>query len=239
MNKPTLELPQNLQVAQMISRPNRFVLKCRTEEGFINLYLPDPGRLPLIIKKDRIVYYLPTNDNNRKTKGSVVLVKLDDDNFVSMNSHLANDLAELGLNNEYFKEFKGYNIEKREFGWSNSRLDFLLKNKEDNRKKLLLEVKSVNLVDEGTACFPDAPTKRGTRHLNELIKWNNNKDKRAGVLFIIQQENANSFRPCREIDPEFALVLNKARDKGIIVAVYDTLIDLHKIKLNCSVFQIW
>lgn len=156
-----------------------------------------------------------------------------------MNSHLANDLAEVGLKNKYFTEFSNYNIEKREFVWSNSRLDFLLKNKKDESKKLLLEVKSVNLVDDGKACFPDAPTKRGTRHLNELIKWNNNKDQRAGVLFIIQQENAHSFRPCREIDPDFALALNKARDNGIIVAVYDTIIDLHKIKLNCSISQVW
>lgn len=239
MSKLTLKLSRNLQEAKIISRPNRFVLKCKKEDRIIKLHLPDPGRLPLIIKKNRIVYYQPTDDNTRKTKGSVVLIKLGDGSFVSMNSHLANELAELGLKKEYFTEFKDYKIEKREFVWSNSRLDFLLKNKKDEGKKLLLEVKSVNLVDKGQACFPDAPTRRGVRHLNELIKWNNNQDKKAGVLFIIQQGNAHSFRPCREIDPKFALTLNKARDNGIIIAVYDTIIDLHKIKLNCSVSQVW
>ncbi len=103
----------------------------------------------------------------------------------------------------------------------------------------LLEVKSVNLVDDGQACFPDAPTKRGVRHLEELIKWKDVTGNLAGVLFIVQQEQAELFKPCEEIDPDFAETLDKAREAGIDIFVYDTNVDLNKIMLNQRIEQNW
>ena len=238
MKVPYISFPDNLLQAIIISRPNRFVLVCEDESGNrIKLHLPDPGRLPLIIKEGRVVYYKPTNNPERKTAGSVILVKLDNDEFVSMNSHLANDLAEVGLENEFFDGLSDYSINRREYTWGNSRFDFLLNAADGD--EYLLEVKSVNLVDDGQACFPDAPTKRGVRHLEELIKWKDVTGNLAGVLFIVQQEQAELFKPCEEIDPDFAETLDKAREAGIDIFVYDTNVDLNKIMLNQRIEQNW
>jgi len=238
MEDSFINFPDNLFQAKIISRPNRFVLICENESSSeIKLHLPDPGRLPLIIKKGRKIYYQPTDKPERKTAGSVILVKLENGVFVSMNSHLANDLAEVGLKNEFFSEFTDYDIVRREYTWGNSRFDFLL-NHQDG-EDYLLEVKSVNLVEAGQACFPDAPTKRGVRHIKELIKWKQDTGNSAGVLFIVQQEQAEFFRPCEKIDPDFAEALNLARAKGIDISVYDTKVDLNKIMLNQRIEQNW
>ncbi|MFN2364130.1 MAG: DNA/RNA nuclease SfsA [Halarsenatibacteraceae bacterium] len=233
-----ISFPDNLFQAKIISRPNRFVLICENEsKSEIKLHLPDPGRLPLIIEEGRVVYFQPTDNPERKTAGSVILVRLDNGVFVSMNSHLANDLAEVGLENKFFSELADYEIVRREYSWGNSRFDFLL-NHQDG-KDYLLEVKSVNLVDNGQACFPDAPTKRGVRHIRELIKWKQETGNSAGVLFIVQQEQAEFFRPCEEIDPDFARALDQARAMGLDILVYDTKIDLNKIMLNQRIEQNW
>lgn len=233
-----INFSDNLLQAKIISRPNRFVLICENEsKNEIKLHLPDPGRLPLIVKKGRELYYKPTDNPERKTVGTVILIKLDNGVFVSMNSHLANDLAEVGLRNKFFNELADYKIVRREYSWGSSRFDFLL-NQADGTE-YLLEVKSVNLVDDGQACFPDAPTKRGVRHVEELIKWKQNTGNSAGVLFIVQQEQAELFRPCEEIDPDFAEILAKARAKEIDIFVYDTKVDLNKIMLNQRIEQNW
>ncbi len=238
MGIPYINFPDNLSKAEIISRPNRFVLICEDElSSEIKLHLPDPGRLPLIIKEGREVYYKPTDDSERKTDGSVILVRLDNGIYVSMNSHLANNLAEVGLKNKFFSELTDYEIERREFTWGNSRFDFLLNHSDG--EEYLLEVKSVNLVDGGQACFPDAPTKRGFRHVGELIEWNKDTGNSAGVLFIVQQEQAEYFKPCKEIDPDFAEVLDKARESGIDIFVYDTKVNLNKIMLNQRIEQNW
>ncbi|MBF8437683.1 DNA/RNA nuclease SfsA [Halanaerobiaceae bacterium Z-7014] len=238
MELPYIDFSDNLLKAKIIARPNRFVLICEDESSNkIKLHLPDPGRLPLIIKEGRVVYYKPTDNPERKTAGSVILVKLDNDEFVSMNSHLANDLAEVGLENEFFDGLSDYSINRREYTWGNSRFDFLLNATDGD--EYLLEVKSVNLVDDGQACFPDAPTKRGVRHLEELIKWKDVTGNLAGVLFIVQQEQAELFKPCEEIDPDFAETLDKAREAGIDIFVYDTNVDLNKIMLNQRIEQNW
>ncbi|MFW6382134.1 MAG: DNA/RNA nuclease SfsA [Bacillota bacterium] len=238
MEVPYLKYPDNLLKARIISRPNRFVLICEDEEkAELKLHLPDPGRLPLIIKEGRDIFYKPTDKPKRKTAGSVILVRLDNGVFVSMNSHLANDLAEVGLNNRFFNELADYKIERREFSWGNSRFDFLLNHRAGG--EYLLEVKSVNLVDQVQACFPDAPTKRGVRHIKELIKWKQDTGNSAGVLFIVQQEQAEFFRPCQEIDPDFAEALDQARAKGIDIFVYDTKVDINKIMLNQRIEQNW
>ncbi|MGM0414634.1 MAG: DNA/RNA nuclease SfsA [Bacillota bacterium] len=238
MAGPFLKFPDDLLKAKINARPNRFVLICADETGSkIKLHLPDPGRLPLIIKEGRTVYYKPTDNPERKTDGSVILVRLDNGIYVSMNSHLANDLAELGLKNKFFSELTDYEIERREYSWGNSRFDFLLYN--SRGEEYLLEVKSVNLVDDGQACFPDAPTKRGVRHLQELVKWKQDTGNSAGALFIVQQEQADYFKPCEEIDPEFAAALERARESGIGVFVYDTKVSLNKIMLNQRIEQNW
>ena len=234
-----IKLPKPLYPAKLLERPNRFVIKCccQKTETVRKIYLADPGRLPLIMQQGREIYYQPDFDNDsRSTEGTAVLARMDDGTYVSLNSHLANEIAEAGINAGHFKEISNRKILKREFTRGSSRFDFLLENRQD---RYLLEVKSVTLVDNGKACFPDSVTDRGRRHVEELIDWQRETGNPAGILFLITRNDAISFRPCQEIDPDFAAVLKKARNSGIEVLVYGCEVDRKLIRPAGRIEQVW
>jgi sugar fermentation stimulation protein A len=100
---------------------------------------------------------------------------------------------------------------------------------EKNGIPFYLEVKSVTLVEDGVAMFPDAVTERGTRHmtaLSELVKSGND----AGVLFVCQRSDVNSFRPQCERDPKFAESLKSAEKTGVRIHVIKAKVTPESIK---------
>jgi sugar fermentation stimulation protein A len=112
-------------------------------------------------------------------------------------------------------EFRGWSLERREFRMEGSRFDFLLSGPRGDR--LVLEVKSVSLVEDGVAYFPDAVTARGTRHVKELTRLVGRRGWNAAVLFVLQREDAGRIVAARSIDPEFADALTCAREAGVEV----------------------
>lgn len=56
---------------------------------------------------------------------------------------------------------------KPEYQYGNSRIDFCVETRE---KKILIEVKGVTLKEGETAKFPDAPSERAVKHLEELMR---------------------------------------------------------------------
>ena len=100
--------------------------------------------------------------------------------------------------------FNSYKILYSEYSIKKHRIDFVLSNK--SNEKLFLEIKSATFVENGIAKFPDAITERGRKHillLTELVK----SGKNAGVLFVCQRSDVNSFKPMWDRDPKFGKAL--------------------------------
>ena len=74
----------------------------------------------------------------------------------------------------------------------------------------------MTLVERGVALFPDAPTVRGRRHLNELAEIAAGGE-RAMLLFVVQRADARRVAPARAIDPAFAEALTEARRAGVLL----------------------
>jgi sugar fermentation stimulation protein A len=133
---------------------------------------------------------------------------------VSVDSTLPNRLAAGLLTEGKVRGVRaGWKI-RREVIRGRSRFDFLALSPDGC--ETLIEVKSVTLVENGCARFPDAPTARGRRHVRELAEIVRNGG-RAMVLFIVQRDDARSITPNRETDPEFAEALAAARSAGVIL----------------------
>ena len=99
---------------------------------------------------------------------------------------------------------------------------------ERNGRLCYAEVKSVNLLEGVTARFPDAPTERGSKHLQELAQCK--KDGLdAAVIFLVMGNKAREFDVNRETDPAFDAALKQAIEAGVEVYVYTCSIDLHGI----------
>lgn len=216
-----MRLDDLIQV-KFVERPNRFTVKFHYHNKEHLGHLKDPGRLKelLIPGIDLLVKKVPHNPN-RKTKYDVVAV-FKDRGWVLINSGFHSDLAEEAIKSRIIGDLKNYGVEKREYSFGKSRLDFLLSLKHNKdispniSRKMLLEVKGCTLVENNTALFPDAPTIRGKKHLEELIEGIK-QGFASGVIFLILKEDALVFSPNFKTDPDFSCTLQDASQKNVSI----------------------
>jgi sugar fermentation stimulation protein A len=229
MKSVVLKHNKKLIPATFLKRPNRFLAQVLLDGEETIAHVPDPGRLKELLLPGVEVFLRPAS-GARKTKFDLVLVNYQG-TLVSLDSILPNRLVEEALKRGFFQELVHYPQIRREVTYSESRLDFCLSNSHD---KCFIEVKSVTLVQDKIALFPDAPTIRGARHLRELIRAKQ-EGMRAISLFIIQRDDAVSFSPHREMDPIFASTLKEAHSSGVEVWAYKCKLSLDDIILDQQV----
>ena len=121
--------------------------------------------------------------------------------------------------------FGKINFLKAEKTFENSRFDFYI---ETDNDKIFVEVKGVTLEQDGVVMFPDAPTERGVKHMNELCRCIDNGYK-AYIFFIIQMDNVKYFTPNRKTHPQFADALKAAAEKGVGVYALDCKVNENSI----------
>jgi sugar fermentation stimulation protein A len=216
-----------------LERLNRFVLECQLPSGSIDkVHLPDPGRLKELLVRGNPIWLQASTDPKRKTKWSAVMTyDASNDMYVSLNTQYPNRLVLEALQMEVLEELKDWRLEKAEFKVGSSRFDFLLTHKQ-NEQKLLLEVKSVTMVEEGIGKFPDAVTSRGARHVEELTHLQAKGSYQSAVLFIAQRTDLRGITSAPEIDPHFSRVMEEAADQGVRFFGRSCIVTPERISLN-------
>jgi len=222
-----MRFEDNLLKGKFLSRVTRFSAKVLYDGKEVLAYIPNSGRLKELLKKDNAVLLQKVDSSNRKTGFDFIGVKYNNI-WVSIDARLPNLLFREAIENGILHEFSGYSIDTIEAKLGQSRIDFILKNK--NGDKFWVEVKSCTLVENGIAKFPDAPTLRGIRHIEELMKVKT-KGIRSAVVFIVQREDAEVFSPNYEADKKFGEVLNYAYKNGVEVYAYLCKFDGKEIKI--------
>ena len=202
-----------LILATFVERPNRFVTHIDIEGKIVKSHLPDPGRLRELLVPGAEVLVRPTSNKNRKTGFTTVMVKFSG-GLISLVSTLPNYFVKESLLNRNLKIFSQFKLIRPEITVGNHRFDFLLVDKKNN--PFYLEIKSVTYVKDGIAKFPDAVTARGARHAESLMNLVLN-GKQAGILFVCQRPDANSFQPMWDRDPKFSKALLNAHLAGVKV----------------------
>ena len=203
----------NLKPATFVRRINRFVGEIYLGGRLVKALVRNTGRLSELLKFGNTVFV------REKTSGKYayeILLARSEKSLVCVESHYANLLYE-----EYLLE-KGVRDFKREYFYKGKRFDFLVGN-------TLVEVKSVNLVRDRVAMFPDAPTVRGTEHLKVLA--NLSGDFNPLLVFVCQREDCESFRPNCETDPKFCLAFYEYLRKGYPVKAFRCKVSLREIHI--------
>ncbi len=203
MKHPAPPLP-----ATLIKRPNRFLGVVDMDGTEVLAFIPNPGRMHELMVPGTRVYVIPREGAHRKTRFDLTLVEYNN-TLVSIDSRLPNHMLREAIN-AGIPEFKGYRVERTEPTFHDSRLDLKLT---DGTTQILLETKSCTLVVDGVALFPDAPTKRGARHMNTLVVALEHG--RAAACFVIQRNDAWKWRPNEEMAPEFTAALRNAVEQGV------------------------
>ena len=206
---------KNIIPATFVARPNRFIAHVQLENspsGIIEVvHVKNTGRCKELLIPGCRVYLEKTENPTRKTKYDLIAVeKLYPDNpqkklLVNIDSQLPNKVTHQWL------QTQGYTFIKPEFTFGKSRIDFYM---EKDNKKFLMEVKGCTLEINGIGYFPDAPTERGIKHLEELISATQ-QGYHCKIAFVIQMEGITEVRGNTTTHPEFAATLQKAKDSGV------------------------
>jgi sugar fermentation stimulation protein A len=216
----------DLKPALFKARPNRFLGEVEIDGERSLCFIPNPGRMKEFLHLDAKVYVQRKPSGHRKTSLDLVLVDLDGI-LISVDSRVPNNIVAEAIEAGHLTEFQGMKIEKKETTFEDSRLDFGLSG---SSVHMLLEVKSCTLVKDGVALFPDAPTRRGRRHLHTLISALDLG--RAAILFLIQRSDAKAFAPNQETDPLFSEALREAAEEGVEVYAYNSNVTLHGLSIG-------
>ncbi len=211
-----MKLEGKFELAIFLRRPNRFLAHVFLENSRkeVVVHVPDPGRLIELLKPKTVVLVRQDEGKSRKTKYTLVAIKKEKI-WVNIESIFTNKIFEKEF--KKIPSFNDYEIIRSEYTFGNSRFDFLMRNVQTG-KKALVEVKGVTLVENQLALFPDAPTKRGVKHVRELQEAVS-KRWEAFIVFIIKREDATRFSPNKIIDPQFTEQLISAYNTGVKVVV--------------------
>ncbi len=197
-----------------LSRPNRFIAHIEINGNTEICHVKNTGRLKELLIPGARVWLEKSGNPNRKTLYDLIAVEKED-RIINIDSQIPNYLAQ-----EWLKDnplFPGVTSLRREKTYGQSRFDLYF---EQGEIKSFMEVKGVTLDKDGTACFPDAPTERGVKHIQELCQCLK-EGYQAYLLFVIQMKKIRAFSPNRETHPLFADTLIQAHKQGVKILAYD------------------
>lgn len=215
---------ENISEGRFISRPNRFIAEVEMQDGRKTVHVKNTGRCRELLVPGAAVYLEKSAAPGRKTDYDLVAVQKDG-KIVNMDSLAPNrTVHEWIASGKYFKDVT---LIKPESFYKDSRFDFYV---EAGTRKIYIEVKGVTLEKDRTALFPDAPSERALKHVEELIEAVG-KGFEGYVIFVIQMKEPERFMPNREAQPEFADALQRAKEAGVHILAYDCSVSADEIEL--------
>lgn len=203
---------KNIVKGEFIKRPNRFIGNVIIDGTECECHIKNTGRCKELLVPMAEVYLEKSNNPNRKTMYDLVSVRKGN-RIINIDSQAPNRIfREWAETAEYFKNITQL---RGEVSFGKSRLDFYI---ETESEKIFAEVKGVTLESNDTVSFPDAPTERGVKHINELIKAKHS-GYRAIAVFVVQMDNAKIFVSNDITHPAFGAALREAYKKGVEILV--------------------
>ena len=226
-----MKLPAPLLQGVLLRRYKRFFAEVELPDGrVVTAHTPNTGSMQQCAITGYSVLLSESNNPKRKLPYTLELIRVNG-SWVDTNTQRANRVVEEGLREGLVPGLSGYDLFP-EYRFGESRIDFML---ESDESKVLLEVKNVTLLDsDGRACFPDAVTTRGQKHLRELMSaagqgW------RTVIFFLVQRHEAQSFTPADHNDPEYGRLLRQAIDSGVEAIAMRTKVSEQEVALDFSI----
>lgn len=221
---------KNIVKGTFIERPNRFIAYAEIDGKMEKAHVKNTGRCRELLLPGASVYLEVADNPERKTKYDLIAVEKFREGkeplLINMDSQAPNNaVAEWLKKGKLFSENAAV---KREVRYGKSRFDFYI---EDGERKAFLEVKGVTLEENGLALFPDAPTKRGVKHIKELLSCMD-EGYEAYILFVIQMKEMHAFSPNDKTHPDFGRALREAADGGVKVFAVDCNVGTDYMELD-------
>lgn len=215
----------NIIKAKFIDRPNRFIANVEIDEKREVCHVKNTGRCKELLIPDATIFVQKLDSLKRKTNYDLISV-YKDSILVNIDSQVPNKVFhEWVLSSGFFQNIV---LIKPEHKYKNSRFDFYIETLE---KEIFVEVKGVTLEENGVALFPDAPTLRGVKHINELVS-SIDEGYEAYIFFVIQMKSVSYFTPNMVTHKDFGDALKIAKEKGLNILAMDCIVKENSIKAN-------
>ncbi|OGI05775.1 MAG: sugar fermentation stimulation protein SfsA [Candidatus Margulisbacteria bacterium GWF2_35_9] len=221
-----------LIAAIFLRRYKRFLADVVLQNGEeVTILCPNTGSMKTCLGEGWPAMISIAKNPDRKTKYTLEMVH-NQVCWIGLNTQLANQIVVEAIQEGKIAEISPSQYLRTEVKYGqNSRIDILI---DDPKQKTYIEIKTVTLLEDNTYMFPDAVTTRGHKHLKELV--NMVKDgHRAINFFLVLRSDGNLFKPAEHIDPEYARLLNLARNQGVEILAYGTDIFPEQINVNVPV----
>lgn len=220
---------KNCFAGTFLSRPNRFVAQVQLQTNeVVPCHVKNTGRLGELLLPGASVWVQKTENSNRKTAYDLLSV-YKKEQLVNIDSSAPNKVFREWVENTSY--FGSKAVIKAEQRYGRSRFDFFVQGADG---EWYIEVKGVTLEQDGVALFPDAPTQRGLRHVEELVRCRQ-QGYRAMAVFIIQMKGVSGFRPNNNTQPDFGRALAMAKQAGVVLLALDCHVDENSIAADAEI----
>lgn len=225
---------ERMEEAVFESRPNRFIAHVRRGGETLVCHVKNTGRCRELLVPGTAVYIQKSDNPARKTAYDLISVyKPGTDGrpgqLVNMDSQAPNVIVKELL--EQGRLIGGVKLIRPETKYGNSRFDFYAETETD---KWFIEVKGVTLEEDGIARFPDAPTERGVRHMQELMACMAD-GYRAIICFVIQMKGVQVLEANAAMHPAFAETLAAAARAGVEVRAFECLVTADSLTADAEI----
>lgn len=223
---------QHVKEGRFLSRPNRFAARVLLDGAEEVVHVKNTGRCRELLLPGARVYLALGDNPQRKTRYDLIAVEKGP-LLVNMDSQATNRVFGEWAGAGHFRA--GLTLLRPETVWGNSRFDFYWEDASGCRG--FVEVKGVTLEEKGHARFPDAPTLRGVKHLEELARCRA-EGCEAAVCFVLQMGGMKDFAPNDVTHPAFGDALRRAAAGGVNVLAMecavtpDSLIITHPVPVR-------
>ena len=212
--------------AKFIERPNRFIAYVDIAGERTKVHVKNTGRCRELLKEQAQVYLEKSDNPNRSTAYDLVAVRKDG-RMVNMDSGAPNKVVEEWLRAGGL--FQDISLVRPETVFGNSRFDFYVESASGT--KAFIEVKGVTLENDQVAAFPDAPSERAVKHVEELIEAHK-QGYDAYLIFVVQMKDVKYVEPNRKTQPAFGEAIQNARNAGVRLLAYDCIVDEDSLRID-------
>ena len=243
---PLLPLPPHCLVAAFVQRRKRFSVLLQHEGADLWVHSNNSGSMLGLCLPGAPVLASPASNPDRKLKYTQECVWLArravpelventhgsgayesgahspaSGFWVGVNTSTPNRMLEAAFHARRLPFAQGYTTIVREAKRGQSRLDGLLT--APGLPPLWVECKNVTMVEDNAACFPDAASERGQKHLRELMDIVACGE-RAAMFYLVQRPDGECFAPADFIDPAYAALFYEALSAGVEMYPFRALV---------------
>lgn len=215
----------NIMAGKFLARPNRFIAHVEIAGREEIVHVKNTGRCKELLLPGATVYVQHFPEGKRKTKYDLIAVEKQN-LLINMDSQAPNKVVQEWLMEQ--EPFGKITYLKPECKHGDSRFDFYL---ETEAKKMFIEVKGVTLEEKGVVMFPDAPTERGVKHVQELCHCLE-QGYEAAIVFVVQMSGMRYFTPNRRTHAAFAEALERAEACGVRILALSCEVTPESLAIN-------